>query len=31
MLEDLRHEMIAGDENEGEGLVVPEHHVVARL
>ncbi len=31
MLQDLRHGMIAGDENEGEGLVVPEHHVEAGL
>ena len=31
VLEDLRHGMIAGDDNEGEGLVVPEHHVVAGL
>src|SRR5262245_25569775 len=29
--EELRHGVIAGDENEGEGLVVPEHHVVAGL
>ena len=31
MLQDLREGMVAGDEDEGEGLVVPEHHVVARL
>ena len=31
MLEDLRHRMVVGDEDEGEGLVVPEHHVEAGL
>ncbi len=27
MLEDLRHRMVAGYQDEGEGLVVPEHHI----
>ncbi len=31
MLQDLRHGVVAGDEDEGERLVVPEHHVEARL
>ncbi len=31
MLEDLCNGMVAGDEDEGERLVVPEHHVEARL
>src|SRR5215468_10446748 len=31
MLEDLRHRMVAGDENEREGLVVPQHHIEAWL
>ena len=31
MLEDLREGMVARDEDEGKGLVVPEHHIVAGL
>ena len=31
MLQDLRDRVVAGDEDEGEGLVVPEHHVEAGL
>ena len=31
MLQDLRHRVVAGDEDEGKRLVVPQHHVEARL